>query len=212
LADSLIPSSDISGRARENLQKRRELDQQSLEALLRALDPDRDRAASLYAHLFERLRSLFEWNGFEPSDALADQTLDRLALRLSQESQGVEPVREPARFAAGIARMIMQETRRNEQRMKEAAEEFQQGAFAYATGEKERISAILNDCLERISADRRLLIERYYSSDARNHIGVRAALAKELKISLNALRNRAGRIRADLENCIRRRRENDRSR
>ncbi|HEY6489298.1 MAG: hypothetical protein WCC26_03395 [Terracidiphilus sp.] len=169
-------------------------------------------AAALYAQLFERLRCLFEWNRFEQPEALADQTLDRLALRVSTGSSVDEPVREPLKFAAGIARMIMYETRRNEQRRKEAAEEFQQRSADRSVEDKERLSALLNDCLGHMPEERRVLIERYYSRDARNLIGARVTLANELKISLNALRNRAGRIRSDLENCMRGKHRNEESR
>lgn len=213
MAKPLSASPETSnGQTSAGLQRRSGLDQQSLDALLGALDPDREKAAALYAQLGERLRCLFEWNRFEQPEALADQTLDRLALRVSAGSSVGEPVREPVRFAAGIARMIMYETRRNEQRRKEAAEEFQQRTAASGAEDKERLSTHLEDCLGRMPEERRALIERYYSRDARNHIAARAALASELKISLNALRNRAGRIRTDLENCMKQKRQNEGSR
>ena len=50
-------------------------------------------------------------------------------------------------------------------------------------------------------ADRRELIERYYLED-------RNALARSLGISMNALRNRALRIREELFNCAMRERDN----
>lgn len=203
MADPLAPSRDRPSK-QGNEQQPGALDRPSLGSLLLALDPDAERAGQKYTDLFERLRRFFEWNGCEQSELLADQTLDRLARRIHQKDPLEEPVREPAKFAAGIARLILHESRRGEQRIKRAAEVFHQDRTLAATTEKEQSSALLEDCLDRLTFEQRQLIERYYSRDARNHIGARAALAAELGISLNALRNRALRIRADLERCFQR--------
>ena len=53
----------------------------------------------------------------------------------------------------------------------------------------------MEQCLAALPKDRRELIERYYVED-------RAALAGALGISLNALRNRAMRIREELFKCL----------
>jgi hypothetical protein len=50
-----------------------------------------------------------------------------------------------------------------------------------------------------LPAAQRELIEKYYGTDGRNQIESRKQLAEEHKISLNALRNRAMRIRIELE-------------
>jgi DNA-directed RNA polymerase specialized sigma24 family protein len=60
--------------------------------------------------------------------------------------------------------------------------------------------AAIENCLAALPPDRRNMIERYYGAD-------RNALARELGVSMNALRNRALRIREELFNCVVRKRD-----
>jgi DNA-directed RNA polymerase specialized sigma24 family protein len=53
----------------------------------------------------------------------------------------------------------------------------------------------MQGCLDVLPSDRRELIELYYTED-------RAGLARKIGISLNALRNRAMRIREELFRCM----------
>jgi DNA-directed RNA polymerase specialized sigma24 family protein len=57
-------------------------------------------------------------------------------------------------------------------------------------------------CLQRLPADNRELIESYYVKDKQKKIAHRKELAQRLGINTNALRVRARRIRATLEQCI----------
>ena len=53
----------------------------------------------------------------------------------------------------------------------------------------------LSHCLGGLSEESRLFLERYYTGDAGRRIQNRQLLAEELGIALNALRNRALRLR-----------------
>jgi DNA-directed RNA polymerase specialized sigma24 family protein len=63
----------------------------------------------------------------------------------------------------------------------------------------ERMASALDRCLQHLNPAQRELIEKYYGTEGQNQIEARKQLAEQFKISLNALRNRAMRIRADLE-------------
>jgi DNA-directed RNA polymerase specialized sigma24 family protein len=73
--------------------------------------------------------------------------------------------------------------------------------------ELERLSALLEECLNELPEPHRHLIRRYYSLESRSQIDGRKLLAEEFNISLNALRNRALRIRSDVERKARKRLE-----
>jgi DNA-directed RNA polymerase specialized sigma24 family protein len=73
--------------------------------------------------------------------------------------------------------------------------------------ELERLSALLDECLNELPPEQQELIRRYYSSGSRSQIDGRKQLAEEFNISLNALRNRALRIRGDVERKARKRLE-----
>jgi DNA-directed RNA polymerase specialized sigma24 family protein len=59
----------------------------------------------------------------------------------------------------------------------------------------------LSHCLDCLTSDNRQLLERYYSGNGGDRIRNRQALAAELGIAINTLRNRALRLRDTLENC-----------
>jgi hypothetical protein len=187
--------------------KRWNLDRFAFDALLSALDPDRDVASARYTALHERLVRFFQWNNIEEADALADETLDRLARRVaadrnSTNQSDTEAVKEPEKFAAGVARLLLHEYWRQRQRQEQALESLKHRdwtANLEAKQETEVLASALDECLRALPAAQRELIEKYYGTDGRNQIESRKQLAEEHKISLNALRNRAMRIRIELE-------------
>ena len=101
------------------------------------------------------------------------------------------------RFAFGIARLLMQEEGRRKRNRQSVLLEMQRGT----QGSQDWGSLDAMDrCLAQLPKDRRELIERYYVED-------RVALARSLDISVNALRNRAMRIREELFKCVTRNRD-----
>ena len=199
------------------------LDDASLGALLKALGPDVEQAARKYTRLRERLTRFFAWNRADNADALADETLDRLARRLGRAdavdssadrdaagSARKESVERPEEFAAGIARLVLHEQRRRQLRAEQTFDKIQREAdtdrVAWRAEESHRAeerSAVLEKCMAELSEEQRELIRRYYSVEGRTMIDARKRLADEMGISINALRNRALRIRAELENQVR---------
>ncbi len=164
--------------------KRNDLDREGLEALLLALGPDRELAGRNYEELRRRLMNLFAWEQFEAADELADETLNRLARKVMERTE----IPNLDRFAFGIARLLMQEEVRRRRNRQSVLLEMQRGA--QRSTDWGTLDA-MERCLAALPKDRRELIERYYAED-------RAALASSLGISLNALRNRAMRIREEL--------------
>ena len=168
--------------------KRRDLDREALDALLGALAPDRESAGRKYEELRRRLINLFSWEQCEAAEDLADETLNRLAGKVMEGTQ----IPNLDRFAFGIARLLKQEDTRRRRNQQAVLIEFQQSKRPGA--ELANMDA-MEQCLSALAKDRRSLIERYYVED-------RATLAGALGISLNALRNRAMRIREELFRCL----------
>lgn len=177
------------------------LDRRSLDSLLSRLHPDREQASHAYEALRERLIHFFEWNHTHTPQELADETLDRLARRLSTKE---DEILDPAKFAAAIARLLLKEHWRERGRREAAlaamAESYPGLAKmeAESARQEERMAA-LEQCLQAIPEASRSLIERYFSAESRTQIQQRLRLAEEYGISISALRNRVMRIRAELE-------------
>ena len=177
------------------------LDKSGLESLLNAFDPDREQASQEYEALRERLIRFFEWNHTDAPEELADEALDRLAHRMSS-NEG--EILDPAKFAVGIARLLLKEHWRETCRKEEAIAAMAQCNREAARREQERVHqeervAMLEQCLEAIAEPSRILIQRYFSAESRTQIQHRQKLAEEYGISANALRNRVMRIRMEVE-------------
>ncbi|MGD0732439.1 MAG: hypothetical protein ABR956_14355 [Terracidiphilus sp.] len=188
-----------------------DLDNTALYALLDALGPTPAEAGAAYEGLRERLIRFFRWNHCSFPEELADTALDRLADKLSRNA---EPILSPARFATGIARMLLLE--QHAKRIRENKMLLWLSWFHEHRGpgdeEKQLYDDALSHCLDCLTSDSRLLLERYYSGDGSDRIRNRQALATELGIAMNALRNRALRLRDSLENCTARYLARDRRR
>ena len=169
------------------------LRREELDALLARLDPDRDAAAAGSEALRHRLQRYFDWEGSPEADALADEVLTRLARKLAAG----EPILNLPGYAAGIARLLALEHRR-------ALRKRDMAILVPVESKEDRGQSekCLERCLERLPADSRSLILRYYDGDAGARIRNRSRLAKEFSISLNSLRNRALRMRDRLESCL----------
>lgn len=178
-----------------------DLDQTSLDALLGALAGSSSDAGIAYENLRMRLIRFFRWNHCHAPEDLADTALDRLASRLANNS---EPILDPQRFAAGIARMLLHEYQAQQVREQKMLPKLLRSLRNHQPRletEQEREDALCH-CLEGITAENRQLLDRYYTGDASERIRNRQSLAEELGIGLNALRNRALRLRQQLEDCI----------
>ena len=126
--------------------------------------------------------------------------LDRLADKLAR---GSEPILNPARFVTGIARMLLLEQHAKLTREKKALLWLKWFFERQSSDEEEdqlREEA-LSHCLNCLADDNRQLLERYYSGDGSDRIRNRQVLAAELGLAMNALRNRALRLRDTLESC-----------
>jgi DNA-directed RNA polymerase specialized sigma24 family protein len=175
------------------------------EALLRRLRSDRD-AGLAYEALRQRLILFYRLHTPVEADELADITLDRLARKIHE---GTDITSVPL-YALGIARMVLHETRARSARRRVAEADPTLFSCADDAGDAEAIAAneavmkALSTCLDAAGAQARALILAYYGADGAARISIRQRLATEQQISLNALRNRALRLREALERCVRR--------
>jgi DNA-directed RNA polymerase specialized sigma24 family protein len=168
--------------------------------LLDRLDADRSRAGERYEDLRRRLVRFFEWRGAPFPDEHADDTLDRVARRLAE---GVE-VHNIGGYCYEVARLVYLETRKGPHVRHTPLENGTPPTTdAEADGaKKEARMACLDDCLNTLSAEGRALIVAYYRDDGRDRIQTRKALAERLELRLEALANRAQRLRDKLERCV----------
>jgi DNA-directed RNA polymerase specialized sigma24 family protein len=167
----------------------------ALEALLDRLADDRLQAAAEYESLRQRLLDFFRWKGAPEPEVRADDTFDRVARKL-REGEKVSDVR---RYSFGVARMVLLESRRDHQRQRDAADQWQPAAEEPI--DDERVFC-LDRCLQALPPDVRSLLISYYQAEG-SPAEERRALAARLGITVGALKVRAYRARAQLESCLR---------
>lgn len=173
----------------------------SFERLLAALHPDREQAALRYEELHERLVRVFRWEHAIDPETLADDALTRLARRLDEG----EVIHSIHAFLNGIARNLLKEEGTRRQRLQPLTDV----PAPPSHSDVERHHAALESCLATWEPDKRQLLLAYYQGDQSARIQNRQHLAAQLGLELNALRNRALRLRDRLESCIRKQIERD---
>ncbi len=173
-------------------------------ALLERLDADRERAGEKYEDLRRMLQRFFEWRGASFAEERADETLNRLARKLS-EGVGVQEIRA---YAMQIARLVLLETFKSHDARRVAWEELpvepmiDERDAAMEQELEETNQRCLENCLQQLPKESRELILSYYQHTGRAQIERRAALAKVLGLRRDALANRAQRLRDKLTDCV----------
>jgi DNA-directed RNA polymerase specialized sigma24 family protein len=168
-------------------------------SLLTRLGPDAEQAGLAYEHLRRALVSFFAWRGAATPEDCADETLDRLATRLD----GGVAVEDVPRFARGIARLVLLEHWRRPESRGVPLDAVGSGpaTVTEAPGEDD-VRECLDRCLDELPPESRDLILEYYGGEGRGRIDRRKRMAEALRVSENALRSRAQRVRDELERCV----------
>jgi DNA-directed RNA polymerase specialized sigma24 family protein len=163
-------------------------------------------AEERYESLHRRLGAFFRLYLPADAEALTDRALDRVARKLMEGAE----IENLLRFTLGVSRMILLECQSQRSRELRAQEVFAGMTEQVATPPEisefeeeeahlqERVRA-LRECLAQLGDHATHVILTYYDSDGSERISRRQRLAAELGLSLNALRNRALRLRGLLE-------------
>jgi DNA-directed RNA polymerase specialized sigma24 family protein len=149
-----------------------------------------------------RLVRYFDRKRVRSPDELADETLNRVARRLEEES-GIDDT-PPARYCYIVARFVLLEYARREHGRSTRADVTIAAPPGPDTAavDREMLLHCLDRCLQKLDADERALILDYYQGEQRTKIEQRRTLAARLKLTPNALSIRACRIRMKLEACV----------
>ena len=173
------------------------LSQASFDQFLDLLDPDRDAAGLQYEALRTRVIKFFEWRSCSDADSLADESFDRVIRKISQG----EDILDISRYMFGVAKLVYLESSKRQQREEPIIVDFPVNRVRPGDGDDAHLDC-LEKCMSQVSSDNRNLILRYYSFDRQAKIDDRKRLADSLGLTLNALRIRALRIRAKIEECV----------
>ncbi|HEV8578212.1 MAG TPA: hypothetical protein VGX68_03940 [Thermoanaerobaculia bacterium] len=177
----------------------------ALALLLERLGRDVETAAQRYEELRRRLVRYFEWNGSNAPEEHADRVFDRLMRRLEQG----EKIERVEAYAHGVARLVLLESRREEEARSTAVRDVLAPARPMWAAPKEdsakyeqRLFALRRG-LSQLPLVERELVLAYYRDEGEGRMAKRRKLAAQLDVPAHVLRARVHRIRLKLERCLR---------
>ena len=168
------------------------IDQIAFDSLLNWLAPDREEAGAKYEQIRRRLIKIFTCRGRSDADELADETINRVTLKVSKIAQ--DYVGDPALYFYGVAQKVYLESLRKRPPVPAPP--------ILAPAEAEQEYECFDKCMGELPPTNRELILEYYQSDKGQKIEYRKKLAESLGIAQNAIRIRAHRIRQTLQRCV----------
>ncbi len=188
----------------EFLKKNWTLQPESFQSLLEWLDEGKSSDGERYLEIRRRLVLFFDRKNCLNPDELADETLNRVARRITEEEK-IE-TESAARYCFIVAKYIFLESLRAKDKNSVPLEEvIEQKPFEDKTEEKiilEKRLDCLETCAGKLEAANRELIFGYYYGEERIKTNNRRELAKKFELSTNALTIRACRIREKLQDCV----------
>jgi DNA-directed RNA polymerase specialized sigma24 family protein len=157
------------------------------------LSPNRERAGEKYEDIRRRLIKIFVCRGCTCPEELSDETINRVIRKI--QDIGEIYAGDPALYFFGVAHKVHFEyVRKSGHRQAPLIPDF-------SSRTEERYDC-LEKCMKRLTQRSKDLVLQYYGEEKHAKIDVRKELAQSLGIPINALRIRACRIRAILENCV----------
>jgi DNA-directed RNA polymerase specialized sigma24 family protein len=173
--------------------KLKALKQEDFDQLMTWLDPDQQNAGVIYERIRWRLVAILASRGCPVADELADETIDRVAGRVADIRDSY--VGDKATYFLGVMNNVHHEYLKRP-KIPQLIETDNDVVS------KEKTHWCLDKCLDKLTANSRQIIIRYYSADKQEKIDLRKRLAAECGVSVNTLRIRALRIREKLQGCI----------
>ncbi len=185
------------------MKKERDPTPEEFEKLLDWLDADREVAGMKYKTFHLRLIRIFVSRGCIDAETLADEVMNRVAVRIEKV---VETYEDPARCFQGFAERVYLEWLRDPKRSEvEPAPPIllDEGEQKEAEREEcEQEDECLTRCMGELRAADNELFRRYFQGEKRARINVRKKLAEEYRLTANALRIKAHRLRRRLRRCL----------
>ncbi len=170
--------------------------------LLAWLNQDRELASSAYLNLRNSLLKIFAWNRCADPEGMTDETFDRVARQVPTLRETF--IGNPRLYFYGVANNLIKEYRKKAKSHvpMEGVDLAGDPPQEIEEETSERRRECLSRCLRKLPKEKRELILTYYAKEKQAKIIHRAEMARQLGVSIAALRVRMLRIRGNLEECI----------
>lgn len=176
------------------LKVKKEVTRERFEGFLDWLSPDRDSAGEEYERLRFRLCTFFSQRRCSFADELADETINRVILKSSEER-----IDNKIAYCYGVAKNIYRESLRKERPHLDIDEVT---LAAKAPEEPSFSRECLDKCLKKLSPDSRNLLLDYFSEAKLAKIELHRRISESLKTTQTALRMKVMRSKQKLKICV----------
>lgn len=173
---------------------------ENFELLLSWLGPDRDKAGEKYEQIRRNLLDYFRRRDAPDPISLTDEVLLRVTRKVNTVAENF--VGDPSAYFMGVARRVLAESWR-QQVETELPEDIPVFSNSEAGEREELMLRSLERCWARLSTSEQEILYRYcVETPPLKLADSRELLAREINLSLNALRVMAHRLKRRLRDCI----------
>ena len=179
------------------------LTQKDFDSLLEWLSANRDEAGVLYEKIREGLIRYFRFRGCEDPLTLADETINRVALKVST-FDSAKDVKTITYFYGFASNVLLEYSRSNKNReISLDAEEFNPAHNLRAAEDLPDFECdCLEKCLAKLPREESAMVVEYYGKDKSEKFDMRRKLADAMNLKMPALHTRVFRIRNVLRECV----------
>ena len=180
--------------------KANSLSTESFEDLLSLLSADRDEAGVKYEEIRSGLVRFFDFKGCADAESLADETINRVALKTDAYDTG--RTKRLAAYFYGFAANVLLEHLRSVKHEVPLLEHHDSPRFESDPFEAEKRDTCLSLCLEKLDGPEREMIVKYYAYEGEEKVRARERLCDDFDYSIGALHTRIFRIKSTLRVCM----------
>jgi DNA-directed RNA polymerase specialized sigma24 family protein len=173
---------------------KKELTREKFASFLEWLNPDSEKAGDEYERVRFRLCTFFSQRQCRFPDELADETINRVILKISEEV-----IENKIAYCYGVARNVYRESLRKERTHLDIDDVT---VAAKAPDEQSFSSQCLDQCLEKLPPDSRNLLLDYFSEVKLAKIKLHQRISESLETTQTALRMRVMRTKQKLKVCV----------
>lgn len=178
------------------MKRERDPTPEEFQRFLAWLDPDPEEAARKFNLLQSRLIQAFVSRGCVDAEMLANEVTNRVTVRIEKTKIDYP---DPFRCCSGFVEHVHQEYLREKAKTANPLLPPQPRPPV----ELEREDRCLKECMGQLPSSDQELVERYFQGEKRARIAGRQKLAVERRLTLNALRIQAFKLRKKLRLCLR---------
>lgn len=174
-------------------QAAKEITAEKFAKFLAWLSPNMDEAGEEYERLRFRLITFFAHRNCRFPEDLADETINRVTVKIGEIT-----IENKFAFCYGVAKNVFLESLRKEKEFLNLDDV----QIAAKETEDDFSNQCLDNCLQELSAENRMLILDYFSENKSAKITFREKLSETMDLSKTALRMRILRIKQSLKGCL----------